>query len=97
MDAKIRNFHWHDLRHCFVVRSRAGKVRPVDIADALGNETPNKSGRCVQLGEEGLHDVVVLLERQVTDQITDTRTNRRVPAALACRQSTASALNNLGA
>jgi hypothetical protein len=63
MDAKIRDFHWHDLRRCFVVRSRAKRVRLVEFADASGHKTPSISRRYAHLGEEGLHDVVALSER----------------------------------
>lgn len=38
-DAKIEDFHWHDLGHCFATRLRANRVRLVDIADALGHKT----------------------------------------------------------
>jgi integrase len=43
--AKIDDFRWHDLRHCFATRLRAKKVRLVDIADALGHKTLSMSRR----------------------------------------------------
>jgi integrase len=71
-DAKIEDFHWHDLRRCFATRLRAKKVRLVDIAEALGHKTLSMSRRYAHLGEEGLHDVVALLEQNATDTKTDT-------------------------
>jgi integrase len=76
-DAKIEDFHWHALRHCFATRLRAKKVRLVDIADALGHKTLSMSRRYAHLGEEGLHDVVALLERDATDTETDTSASCR--------------------
>jgi integrase len=80
-DAKIVNFHWHDLRHCFATRLRAKGARLVDIADALGHKTLAMSRRYAHLGEEGLHDVVALLEHD--EDAGDTKTDTSLPTVSA--------------
>jgi integrase len=38
-DARIGNFHFHDLRHTFATRLRAANVHEYGIADLLGHST----------------------------------------------------------
>jgi integrase len=83
-DAKISDFHWHDLRHCFATRLRAKKVRLVDIADALGHKTLSMSRRYAHLGHDGLHDVAALLDTNATDARTEHQLGVTLALAINC-------------
>jgi integrase len=65
-DAKIENFHWHDLRHTFASRLRQKGTKLEDIAEALGHKSLMMSKRYAHLGPKGLHDVVALLDEKPT-------------------------------
>jgi integrase len=65
-DAKIENFHWHDLRHTFASRLRQKGTKLEDIAEALGHKSLMMSKRYAHLGPTGLHDVVAMLDEKPT-------------------------------
>ena len=68
VEAKLKNFHWHDLRHTFASRLRMkGSAR---MADLLGHKSLTMARRYAHLGPNRLHEVVLLLE--ATDTRTDT-------------------------
>jgi integrase len=68
--AKLRNFHWHDLRHTFASRLRMKGAPLEDIADLLGHKSLTMTRRYANLGPNKLHAVVSLLS--ATDTTTDT-------------------------
>src|ERR1700722_7934555 len=69
-DAKIEDFHWHDLRHTFASRLRQKGTKLEDISEALGHKDLMMSKRYAHLGPQGLHDVVALLDQKPTDPRT---------------------------
>ena len=70
VDAKLKNFHWHDLRHTFASRLRMKGAPLEDIADLLGHKSLTMTRRYAHLGPNRLHEVVSLLK--ATDTTTDT-------------------------
>src|SRR6202035_3846360 len=60
-EAKLRNFHWHDLRHTFASRLRMKGAPLEDIADLLGPKSLTMTRRYAHLGPNKLHAVVCLL------------------------------------
>jgi hypothetical protein len=60
VDAKIKNFHWHDLRHTFASRLRMKGTPLEDIADLLGHKSLAMTRRYAHLGPNKLHAVVSL-------------------------------------
>lgn len=69
-EAKLRNLHWHDLRHTFASRLRMKGAPLEDIADLLGHKSLTITKRYAHLGPNKLHAVVSLLT--ATDTTTDT-------------------------
>ena len=69
-EAKVRNFHWHDLRHMFPSRLRTKGTPLEDIADLLGHKSLTMARRYAHLGPNKLQAVVSLLS--ATDATTDT-------------------------
>lgn len=57
-EAKIKNFHWHDLRHTFASRLRMKGTPLEDIADLLGHKSLAMTRRYAHLGPNKLHAVV---------------------------------------
>lgn len=70
VEAKLKNFHWHDLRHTFASRLRMKGAPLEDIADLLGHKSLTMTRRYAHLGPNKLHAVVSLLN--ATDTRTDT-------------------------
>jgi integrase len=70
VDAKLKNFHWHDLRHTFASRLRMKGAPLGDIADLLGHKSLTMTRRYAHLGSNRLHEVVSFLK--ATDTTTDT-------------------------
>ena len=70
VDAKLKNFHWHDLRRTFASRLRMKGAPLEDIADLLGHKSLTMTRRYAHLGPNRLHEVVSLLKE--TDTTTDT-------------------------
>ena len=70
VDAKIKNFHWHDLRHTFASRLRMKGTPLEDIADLLGHKSLAMTRRYAHLGPNKLHAVVSLLKP--SDPTSDT-------------------------
>jgi site-specific recombinase XerD len=61
-EAKIKNFHWHDLGHTFASRLTMIGAPLEDIADLLGHESLMTTRRHAHLGPNRLHEVVSLLK-----------------------------------
>jgi integrase len=69
-ESKLRNFHWHDLRHMFASRLRMKGAPLQDLADLLERNSLTMTRRYAHLGPNKLHAVVSLLS--ATDTTTDT-------------------------
>jgi site-specific recombinase XerD len=81
VEAKLKNFHWHDLRHTFASRLRMKGAALEDIADLLGHKSLTMTRRYAHLGPNRLHEVVSLLKP------TDTRTDtEQMPVAANATQ-----------
>jgi integrase len=78
MEAEIKNFRWHDLRHTFASRLRMKGAALEDIADLLGHKSLSMTRRYAHLGPNKLHVVVSLLG--ASDTTSDTAKSG-VPAA----------------
>jgi site-specific recombinase XerD len=64
LEAGIKNFRWHDLRHTFASRLRMKGAALEDIADLLGHrKSLTMTRRYAHLGPNKLHAVVSLLKR----------------------------------
>jgi len=70
VEAKLKNFHWHDLRHTFASRLRMKGAPLEDIADLLGHKSLTMTRRYAHLGPNKLHRVVSLLG--ASDPTSDT-------------------------
>jgi integrase len=70
VEAKLKNFHWHDLRHTFASRLRMKGAPLEDIADLLGHKSLTMTRRYAHLGPNKLHAVVCLLEPTATTTAT---------------------------
>ena len=70
-DAKLKNFHWHDLRHTFASRLRMKGAPLEDIADLLGHKSLTMTRRYAHLGPNRLHQVVSLLKASDTTSDTE--------------------------
>lgn len=70
VDAKVKNFHWHDLRHTFASRLRMKGAPLEDIADLLGHKSLTMTRRYAHLGPNKLHAVVSLLKPTATTTAT---------------------------
>ena len=77
IEAGIKNFRWHDLRHTFASRLRIKGAPLEDIADLLGHKSLTMTRRYAHLGPNKLHAVVSLLG--ASDTTSDTSQNG-VPA-----------------
>src|SRR6516225_7496572 len=84
LEAGIKNFRWHDLRHTFASRFRLRmKGTPLeDIADLLGHKSLTMTRRYAHVGPNKLHAVVSLLKpsdpRSDTEQIGHTAATSQV-------------------
>jgi integrase len=70
VEAKLKNFHRHDLRHTFTSRLRMKGAPLEDIADLLGHKSLTMTRRYAHLGPNKLHAVVSLLKP--SDPTSDT-------------------------
>ena len=70
LEAGIKNFRWHDLRHTFASRLRMKGAPLEDIADLLGHKSLAMTRRCAHLGPNKLHAVVSLLNATATTTAT---------------------------
>ena len=70
IEAGIKKFRWHDLRHTFASRLRMKGAPLEDIADLLGHKSLTMTRRYAHLGPNKLHAVVSLLKR--SDTTSDT-------------------------
>jgi integrase len=73
--AKLKNFHWHDLRHTFASRLRMQGAPLDDIADLLRHKSLTMTRRYAHLGPNKLHSVVSLLDS--SDTTSDTALESR--------------------
>ncbi|MHB8539895.1 MAG: site-specific integrase [Candidatus Acidiferrales bacterium] len=80
VEARLKNFHWHDLRHTFASRLRMKGDPLEDIADLLGHKSLTMPRRYAHLGPNRLHEVVMLLK--ATNTPTDTEQMAVLPNAV---------------
>jgi len=71
VQAKLKNFHWHDLRHTFASRLPMKGAPLEDIADLLGHKSLTMTRRYTHLGPNKLHAVVSLLGASDTTSGTE--------------------------
>jgi integrase len=71
IDAEIKNFRWHDLRHTFASRLRMKGAPLEDIAGLLGHKSLTMTRRYAHLGPNKLHSVVSLLGASATISATN--------------------------
>jgi integrase len=80
LQAGIKNFRWHDLRHTFASRLRMKGAPLEDIADLLGHKSLTMTRRYAHLGPNKLHAVVSLLGATATTTATsESGTEASVP------------------
>jgi integrase len=70
IEAGIKNFRWHDLRHTFASRLRMKGTPLEDIADLLGHKSLALARRYAHLSPSKMHAVVSLLKP--SDTTSDT-------------------------
>jgi integrase len=70
IQAGIKNFRWHDLRHTFASRLRMKGAALEDIADLLGHKSLTMTRPYAHLGPNKLHGVVSLLGTTATTTAT---------------------------
>jgi integrase len=70
IEAGIKNFRWHDLRHTFASRLRMKGTPLEDIADLLGHKSLAMARRYAHLSPNKMHAVVSLLKP--SDTTSDT-------------------------
>jgi integrase len=80
MEAEIKNFRWHDLRHTFASSLRMNGVPPEDIADLLGHKSLTMTRRYAHLGPNKLHAAMSLLG--ASDPASDTSQNGAMATTL---------------
>jgi integrase len=73
-EAKVKNFHWHDLRHTFGTRLRAENVQIEDIRYLLGHGAKSITERYAHANIDVLRAAVAKLDRKTENQ-TDTKTD----------------------
>jgi len=71
LEAGIKNFRWHDLRHTFASSLRMKRAALEDMADLLGHKSLTMTRRYAHLGPNKLPGLVSLLKR--SDPRSDTR------------------------
>jgi site-specific recombinase XerD len=59
--AKISDFHWHDLRHCYATKLRMRGAKLEDISELLGHKSLTMTKRYSHIGPNQLHEVAALL------------------------------------
>ena len=82
-EARISDFHWHDLRHDFATRLRRSGVALEDIADLLGHKTLLMTKRYAHISMDRLRDAVSRLARKPTDTRIDTEPIRQPNGRIA--------------
>ena len=82
LEAGIKKFRWHDLRHTFASRLRMKGAPLEDIAGLLGHKSLTMTRRYAHLGPNKLHVVVSLLNSTATTTAT-AETDSRVPTSQA--------------
>ncbi len=70
-EAKLNNFHWHDLRRTFASQLRMIGAALEDIAELLGHKSLTMTRRYAHLGPNKLHSVVSLLDAADTTSDTE--------------------------
>jgi site-specific recombinase XerD len=76
--AGIKNFRWHDTRHCYASRLRQAGVALGNIAELLGHKGLAMTRRYAHLSISNLHDAVSRIVNSTTvapEPISETRAN----------------------
>jgi integrase len=79
--AKITDFVWHDLRHCFATKLRMKGAKLEDISELLGHKSLTMTKRYAHLGPNQLHEVAALLNSNSPTVAPETKTENVVSAS----------------
>lgn len=79
--AGIRDFRWHDLRHCFASKLRMKGAKVEDIAELLAHKSLAMTKRYAHLGPNQLHEVAALLNPDSTPVTPEPLRKDRVSAS----------------
>lgn len=72
--AGIKNFHWHDLRHCYASHLRQAGVPLGNIAELLGHKGLAMTRRYPHLSISNLHEAVSRISTPVAPRpLSETR------------------------
>lgn len=74
----VKNFVWHDLRHCFASKLRMKGAKLEDIAELLGHKSLTMTKRYSHLGPNQLHEVAALLDSLSTPIAPTTKPETKV-------------------
>jgi site-specific recombinase XerD len=66
IQAGIKDFVWHDLRHCFATKLRMKGAKLEDIGELLGHKSLAMTKRYSHLGPNQLHEIAALLNSDST-------------------------------
>ena len=67
--AGVKDFRWHDLRHCYASRLRQAGVPLGNIAELLGHKGLAMSRRYAHLSISNLHDAVARIEKPISTTV----------------------------
>jgi integrase len=66
IQAGIKDFVWHDLRHCFATKLRMKGAKLEDISELRGHKSLTMTKRYSHLGPNQLHEIAALLNSDST-------------------------------
>ena len=80
--AGIKDFVWHDLRHCFATKLRMNGAKLEDISELLGHKSLTMTKRYSHLGPSRLHEVSALVNFDSPTVAPETKSETSISASV---------------